>query len=271
MVATLVRRERRPIWVALAIGLTAVVIAGTWLWLRARGSALDEGTRAASDAGTVVAPVLAADGVNGPLDGRRARIVRDDLERALANRAEAFGRIRVFTTSGDVLLEGRRPVASDEDVARAIAGAANDGTAGLMRDGGFVGYVAVTTPQGERVVELAARSGRFVPNGPWSVLAPTAAILALLCLGLATMATREPAAEIPRASRYRPAIPRRPLAAGPVEDVLPMVSVFAIGHDDLEVRHGDEVPAREGAAGTSSNGTTAPSTTRSGDTRLITS
>ena len=272
MVGTLVSRERRPIWVALAIGFAAVAAAGTWLGLRARGNALDEGTVAATRAGTAIAPVLAADGVNGPLGGRRARIVRDDLEHALANRAEAFGRVRVFTTSGNVLLEGRRTAAPAEDVAAAIADAVNRGSAGLLHDGSFLGYVIVTTPQGERVVELAAHTGRFVPTGPWPVAVPIAAVLALLCLGLATVATRGSAAEIPRASRYRPAIPRRPLAVGTAADVLPTVSVFAAGAEDLEVHHRDDVPAREGAAGTTADGgTTAPSDARFTGTRLFTS
>jgi hypothetical protein len=228
-------------WVALAIGLAVVAAAGTWFGLRARGSALDEGTTAATRAGTtVVAPILAADGVNGPLEGRRARTVRDDLEHALANRAEGFGRVRVFTVTGDVLLDGRREVASSEAIGDAIAEAWNHGSAGLLHDGAFLGYVAITTPQGERVVELAAHDGRFVPTGLWPVVVPVAAVLALLCLGLATVAARDRAAEIPRASRYHPAIPRRPQAADARDDVLPTVSVFAVGDDDLEIRHDDE-------------------------------
>ena len=274
MVETLVRRERRPIWVALAIAAVAVAAAGTWLAIRDRRSALDEGTLAATRAGTAIAPILAADGVNGPLGGRRARIVRDDLEHALANRAEAFDRVRVFTTSGDILLEGRRVVAPAEDVAAAIADAAEHGSAGMFHDGSFLGYVAVTTPQGERVVELAATSGRFIPNGAWPVVAAVAAVLALPCLGLAGVATRQEA-EIPRASRYRPAIPRRPLAAGMQRDVLPTVSVFAVGHDDLVVRHRDEAPVREGTDATatteSAGGFPVPSDAPSTDARLISS
>jgi hypothetical protein len=238
MVATLVSRERRPIWVALAITFPVIAAAGTWLGLRARDTALDEGTEAAARAGrTVIAPLLAADGVNGPLAGRRAHDVRNDLEHALANRAEAFGRVRVFTTSGDILLDSGHAVVTGEDLAASIEAAANADAAGRLSDGMYLGYVAVETPQGARVVELTAHAGRFVPAGPWTTAVPVAAALALLCLGLATVTTRAARVEVPATSRYRPAIPRRPLAVVASDDALPTVSVFAIGHDDLEVRH----------------------------------
>ena len=246
MVATLVSRERRPIWVALAVAFAVIAAAGTWLGLRARSNALDEGTEAAARAGrTVIAPLLAADGVNGPLAGRRAHDVRDDLEHALANRAEAFGRIRVFTASGDVLLDAGHPIATGDDLAASIETATNAGAAGRLRDGMYLGYVAVGTPQGARVVELTADAGRFVPTGPWRVAAPVAAVLALVCLGMATVSARAARVEVPAASRYRPAIPRRPLAVVRNDDVLPTVSVFAIGDDDLEVHHDEatEAPA----------------------------
>jgi hypothetical protein len=255
MVATLVSRERRPIWVALAIALAVIAAAGTWLGLRARNDALDEGTEAAARAGrTVIAPLLAADGVNGPLAGRRAREVRADLEHALANRAEAFGRVRVFTTSGDVLLDSGRPIATGDDLAESVETATNADAAGRLRDGTYLGYVAVATPQGARVVELTAHAGRFIATGPWSVAVPVAAVLALLCLAMATVSARAPRVEVPAASRYRPAIPRRPLVLLASDDVLPTVSVFAIGDDDLEVRHDQatETPA-------ASTGTAVPS------------
>jgi hypothetical protein len=238
MVATLVSRERRPIWVSLVIAFAVIAAAGTWLGLRARNDALDEGTEAAARAGrTVIAPRLAADGVNGPLAGRRAREVRADLEHALANRAEAFGRVRVFTSSGEVLLDSGRPIATGDDLAGSIDAAGNADAVGRIHDGSYVGYVAVETPQGARVVELTADAGRFVATGPWSVAVPLAAVLAVLCLGMASVTARAARIEVPAASRYRPAIPRRPLAVLDSDAVVPTVSVFAIGHDDLEVRH----------------------------------
>lgn len=225
-------------WVALAIAFAVIAAAGTWLGLRARSNALDEGTQAAARAGrTVIAPLLAADRVKGPLAGRRAHHVRDDLEHALASRAAAFGRVRVFTTSGSVLLDSSHPIGTGDDLAASIDAAVDADAAGLLSDGTYLGYVAVATPQGARVVELTAVAGRFVPTGAWTVAVPLAAVLALLCLSMATVTAGAVRVEVPAASRYRPAIPRRPRVLVGRDDALPTVSVFAIGHDDLEVRH----------------------------------
>lgn len=231
--ATLIRRERHPVWVALAAGFTVAAAGTMWLGVRARADALAEGTEAAATATrTTVSPILASWPIDGPLAGRRARILRDELELALAGHA-TFATVRIFALDGRVLLDAPDPAIQPaaDDVAPLVGDAADDGATGTLRDGVFAGYIRV----GDRIVELTSSPGRFEPPGPWRVAAQVAILLVALSLAMSAITARQPATEIEHASLYRPAIPRRPAPVALAADVLPTISVFAAG--DLEIRH----------------------------------
>ena len=239
MVGTLVRRERRPLWVALTL-ITAVAAAtAAWFGGRARADAIREASvDARAVAQTDVAATLAPRDVLTPMTGDRGRAFRTELERSVLSNG-TYDRVRIYGEAGRVLsaeiptLVDTRPAGTVSIVHQAAGGHVQTRTV----DGTLSTYVPIwlSTDGPVAVVELSQPAGPIegAAAGPWNVAMVALGIVSLLCLAMTAVTARAPRRQRADAGAtlYRPAIPRRPSA--PVEPSAPAAakdgpSVFGV-------------------------------------------
>jgi hypothetical protein len=214
MVGTLVGKERRPIWVALAIGFGVVVATSMWLGGRARSDALERGTTDASHAvQTELVPVLSANDLTTDLSPARVHQLRAGIDAGLISTG-AFDEVRIYRPDGSSLVASDPGSTGPADAATIVtdvaAGAARSRTTGDR----FEAFVPISSAPGETaaVVELSRPATDIAAAGrSWSLVAIVAGALALFALAMVAVTGRAaPAARTSsKAPTYRPAIPRR--------------------------------------------------------------
>ena len=218
MVATLVRRSHRPLWVALTIAAAAAALACFWMSGRAREQAIvDAGARARIVAQTELAPLLLPKELLAPASGERARQLHDDVDRAITSLG-TYDHVSLFSPEGRTLFaDGARAVETSSRGPVGILTAAAAGTPQTrIVDGVLEAYVPIwLTPGGPMgVAELTRPWGPLSASatGGWDLGVAVAGVLALLSLGMTAVTATAHRTERPRGSLYHPAIPRRPAA-----------------------------------------------------------
>jgi hypothetical protein len=237
VVATLVRRERRPLWISLAIGSAAIAIAAGWLGAAARATALDEGKDAAVAAvRSVVSPILAREDLSRPIGDHHGLRLEADVAHALSG-ATAFESVRVFGPDARMLLDGPARGRTIDEIAPFVADAAEGRTTGTIAHGVFAAYVPHRVAGELRVVEITAVPGAFAPARSWDLAVAGAGALAVGSLAMSAIAARAGATPSNGGSLYQPAMPRRPQTTAATAPAAPTGSVFAVdGRSELEIR-----------------------------------
>jgi hypothetical protein len=237
VVATLVRRERRPLWISLAIGSAATAIAAGWLGAVARATALDEGKGAAVAAvRSVVSPILAREDLSRPTGDHHGLRLEADVAHALSGET-AFDAVRVFGPDARVLLDGPARGRTTDEVAPFVADAAEGRTTATIADGVFAAYVPLRVAGELRVIEITAEPGAFAPARSWELAVAGAGALAVGSLAMSAIAARAGTTVSNVGSLYQPAIPRRPQATAATAPAGPAGSVFAAdARSELEIR-----------------------------------
>ena len=237
MVATLVRRERRPLWVALAFAFAAAALASFWMSGRAREQAItDTSARAQIAAQTDLAKVLVPKELATPATGERARELREDIDRTVTSLG-TFDQVHLYSAQGRLLYADGETVLETRplDALGIVAEAAKGSPQTRIVAGVLETYVPIRlTPGGPvAVAELTRPWGPLSASatGGWNLAIAIAGILALVSLAMtAVTAAARPTDRRLRGSLYQPAVPRRPA----IEPLTPAAtaadgSVFASG------------------------------------------
>jgi hypothetical protein len=211
----LVRRERRPLWAALAF--VFAIGAGLSLWAAAgarQEASREASTEAESAARTELVPLLQVRDLTTPVTGQRGQDLAAGIERTITS-VGPISDVRIFSSLGRILFAsdpkfvGTRP-SYLRDTTFEVAGGHSQT---LVRDGLLQTYVPIWMEAGGdvAVAELSQPLGPIAAEATagWYRIAMIAAGLMLACLAMIAVSTRAvPVAPVAPVRVYASASPR---------------------------------------------------------------
>jgi hypothetical protein len=214
MLGSLARRERRPLWGALALILMVVLGLSVWAASNARAEAEREASLDAELAAqTELAPLLQTRDLTNPITGPRADDLATSIDRSITQ-VSPIDHVRIFSSLGRILYSedpkftGTRPSYLRNLTFEVASGQSQS----LTRDGQLLTYVPVWLNPGGAVAvaELSQPLGPISAEATasWYRIAAIAAILLLGSIVMIVVTTRAPARSATPVQLYSPAVAR---------------------------------------------------------------
>lgn len=212
---SLVKRERRPIWVATSVLLLAAIASAVFMSGRARTNAVAEAAKDAElTAQTELAPMLMPKDLMAPIVGERATELTKQIDDAIVSTTDV-GRVRIYSSLGRVLysadpkIVGTRPsFLRDLSFQVANANAQTKIHSGLLQT-----YVPIwLTPEGTVVVaEMSQAYGPLVAEatGTWTALAFVCGVLLLGAITMSVLTSLARPSSPSQVHVYAPQAPAR--------------------------------------------------------------
>ncbi len=200
MMASLARRERRPLWGILTFLCLAAVGFSLWAAMNGRDEAMRQASRDAELAAqTELAPLLQARDLSTPMTSTRARELASGIESSIVA-VSPIQDVRIFSSAGRILYASEtKYIGTRPSYLRDLVLGVADGTStSAVREGFLQTYVPVwMNPNGDvAVAELSQPVGPISAEGTadWIRLAAIAGLLMLAGLAMVVVTSRAPAA-----------------------------------------------------------------------------